>query len=68
MNDVEMSAFRSPYHKGEMAAKERQKWLGKHGISYEEVERLDGVKVVSQLGSGAHFTDGYIVQLSLIHI
>ena len=64
MNDVEMSAFRSPVHKGEHEAKERQKWLGKHGISFEEIERVDGQKIVSQLGSGAHFTDGYIIQFS----
>ena len=51
-------------HKGEHAAKERQKWLGKHGISFEEIERVDGQKIVSQLGSGAHFTDGYIIQFS----
>ena len=66
MNDVEVSAFRSPYHKGEHDAKERQKWLAKKGISYEEVELSDrgGLKVVGQLGADAHFTDGYIVQFS----
>ena len=64
MNDVEVSAFRSPYHKGEHEAKEKQKWLAKNGITYEETERNNGIKVVSQLGSGAHFTDGYIVQFS----
>ncbi len=66
MNDVELSAFRSPFHKGEHDAKERQKWLAKQGISYEEVELSDrgGLKVVGQLGSDAHFTDGYVVQFS----
>ena len=56
----------SPFHKGEHDAKERQKWLGKKGISYEEVELSDrgGLKVVGQLGSDAHFTDGYVVQFS----
>ena len=64
MNDVEVSAFRAPYHKGEHEAKERQKWLAKKGITYEEIERNDGLKVVGALGSGAHFIDGYVVQLS----
>ena len=64
MNDVEMSAFRSPYHKGEQDAKEKQKWLGKKGITYEETQHPNGYKVVGQLGSDAHFTDGYIVQFS----
>ena len=66
MNDVELSAFRSPYHKGEHDAMERQKWLAKKGITYEEVELSDkgGLKVVGQLGSDSHFTDGYVVQFS----
>jgi len=64
MNDVEVSAFRSPYHKGETQAKEKQKWLGKMGISYEEREHSNGQKIVTALGSDAHFTEGYIVQLS----
>lgn len=66
MNDVELSAFRSPFHKGEHDAKERQKWLAKKGITYEEVELSDrgGLKVVGQLGSDAHFIDGYVVQFS----
>ena len=64
MNDVEVSAFRAPYHKGEHESKEKQKWLSKHSISYEEIERTDGLKIVSALGSDAHFTEGYIVQLS----
>ena len=64
MNNVEISAFRSPYHKGEHEAKERQKWLSKNGITYEEVEREDGLKLITALGSGGSFVDGYIVQLS----
>jgi len=62
MNDVEVSAFRAPYHKGEHEAKEKQKCLGKNGITYEEVQTPSGLKVVAQLGSDAHFTDGYVVQ------
>ena len=64
MTNVELSAFRAPYHKGEHESKEKQKWLSKNGITYEEVERADGLKVISALGSGASFVDGYIVQLS----
>ena len=65
MNDVEVSAFRSPYHKGEHESKEKQKWLSKMGISFEEDERAsDGLKIVSALGADACFTDGYVVQLS----
>ena len=64
MNDVELSAFRAPYHKGEHEAKEKQKWLSKMGITYEEIEHSNGTKVVTAIGSDAHFTEGYIVQLS----
>ena len=68
MNDVELSAFRAPYHKGETESKEKQKWLAKKGITYEEVELTTntrtGLKQVGVLGSDAHFTDGYVVQFS----
>lgn len=64
MNDVEVSAFRSPYHQGEHESKEKQKWLAKHGITYEEIERTDGLKFVGALGADAQFLDGYVVQFS----
>ena len=64
MNNVELSAFRAPYHKGEHDSKEKQKWLSKNGITYEQQDRDDGLQVVSALGAGACFVEGYIVQLS----
>ena len=62
MNDVEVSAFRAPYHKGEHEAKEKQKWLAKKGITYSEVQTPSGLKVVEILGADSHFTDGYVIQ------
>ena len=36
MNDVDVSAFRAPYHKGLYESKEMQKWLRKYELTYEE--------------------------------
>ena len=64
MNDVEMSAFRAPVHKGLNEAKELQKWLLKKGIQWSSVYRDDGVEIVNQLEDPGHFSGGYIVQFS----
>lgn len=65
MNDVDVSAFRAPYHKGLYESKEMQKWLRKYELTYEEgVSSQNGLPIVTVVGSGAHFTDGYVVQFS----
>ncbi len=64
MNDVEVSAFREPIHKGRLEAKELQKWLSKNEISYETDTSNSGLPIVSVLGAGGGFTDGYVVQFS----
>lgn len=63
MNDVELSAFRAPVHKGLNEAKEVQKWLIKNNIPYETITRDDGVEFVTTLGSqDASFLGGYVIQ------
>ncbi len=64
MNDVEMSAFRAPVHKGLNEAKEQQKWLIKKGLEYSVVLRDDGVEIVTQIEDPGHYSGGYIVQFS----
>ena len=42
-----------------------QKWLRKYELTYEEgVSSQNGLPIVTVVGSGAHFTDGYVVQFS----
>lgn len=64
MNDVEISAFRAPVHKGLNEAKEFQKWLLKKGLEYGVRYRDDGVEIVNSIADPGHFAGGYIVQFS----
>jgi hypothetical protein len=64
MNDVEMSAFRAPVHKGLNEAKEFQKWMLKKGIEWDSVYRDDGVEIPTAISDPGHFAGGYIIQFS----
>ena len=64
MNDVEVSAFRAPVHKGLNEAKEFQKWMLKKGLEWSSDTRDDGVEIVMEVQDPGHLVNGYIVQFS----
>jgi len=65
MNDVELSAFRAPVHRGVNEAQELQKWLIKNGIEYSVTTRDDGIQFVRSINSDdASFLGGYVIQFS----
>lgn len=64
MNDVTISPFRSPVHKGLNEAKSFQKWLIKKNLNYGVVNRDDGVEIVTTVNDPGHMVNGYVVQFS----
>jgi len=64
MNDVTLSPFRAPVHKGINEAKSFQKWMIKKNIDYGVVYRDDGVEIVTTVNDPGHLVNGYVVQFS----
>ena len=64
MNDVTISPFRAPVHKGLNEAKSFQKWLIKKNLNYSVVQREDGVEIVKTVSDPGHLVNGYVVQFS----
>ena len=61
--DIEISAFRLPYHKGANESKEHQKWLQKHEIKYSEnyINSQGGDVITAVQDPGRIIDKGYVI-------
>ena len=61
--DIEISAFRLPYHKGANESKEHQKWLQKHKIQYAEnyINEQGGDTITAVQEPGRIIDKGYVI-------
>ena len=61
--DIEISAFRLPYHQGANESKEHQKWLQKHEIQYAEnyINAQGGDTITAVEEPGRIIEKGYVI-------